>query len=282
MKFSDEEMHSLLIDLIDGNLSGELKAAVEEQLAESPAHQQAHAQLQTLLGAFGQPGEQLPSPQWRAEFDQWLAAEQLRQAGQEPRQLAPLPGQSTRPGQGKVVAMFRHRALQVAASVAVLVGVFFFGRFTTQARLRAAEQEAGRLRTEARELRQLAMLQMLKQPSASERIMAVGYAHDLAQTDGAVARALLDVLNHDPNLNVRLAAAEALARFGEQPAVRQAVVASLGRQTEPMMQLTLMGLLVEWREKAALGPMQQLMEDQAAPEIVRAKAAEGVGVLYQL
>jgi anti-sigma factor RsiW len=282
MNFTDEEIESLLIDLIDGQLSPEARAEVEQHLAGHPAHQQAYAQLQTLLGAFGQPSEQLPSPQWRAEFDQWLAAEQLRQAGQEPSQLAPLPGQSTRPGRGKIVAMFRHRALQVAASVTVLVGVFFFGRFTTRARLRAAEQEVGRLRTEARELRQLAMLQMLKQPSASERIMAVGYANGLAQADGAVTRALLDVLNHDPNLNVRLAAAEALARFGREPGIRQAVVASLGRQTEPMVQLTLIGLLVEWKEKEALGPMQRLMQDQAAPEIVRAKAAEGVGVLYQL
>jgi HEAT repeats len=281
MKLTEEEMQGLMIDLIDGKLGGEIREMVERQMAENPAYQQEYEQLRQLLGLMVPPAPEAPDAQAKAVFAQLLAEEKQRLAQPDPFATA---------GTGMTVTKAPHRPelgqrtfwLRVAASVALLVGVFWLGRFSTQARLRAAEGEVAALRAKVQESNQLAMLSMLKQTSASERIKAVGYANEMPEVDEEITKALLNTLNFDPNINVKLAAAEALARFGDRPAVRMAVVASLGKQTEPMLQLSLIALLVDWKEKQALASMQQLMEDKAAPEIVRAKAAEGVGVLYQL
>jgi hypothetical protein len=51
------------------------------------------------------------------------------------------------------------------------------------------------------------------QQSASERLRGVSWANQVESSDGQVLAALLDSVNHDPNVNVRLAAADALRTF---------------------------------------------------------------------
>ncbi len=285
MKLSDEEWQSLMIDLIDGQLTGEMKEMVERRIAQSTIHQHEHEALKQLLAAFAQSQSVVPTDELRANFSQLLAGEKQRMADHGPsKHLSAETGGNNAPAQIKDRRWATQRSmwLQIAASVVLLAGAFWLGQFTLRGPLRAAEREVGRLRAEVQASNQLVMLSLLKQNSASDRIKAVGYANEMAEVDEEITKALLNTLNFDPNINVRLAAAEALARFGDQPQLRLAVVASFAKQTEPMIQITLIGLLIDWQEKRALGPMQQLMEDEAAPKIVRAKAAEGVGALYRL
>ncbi len=285
MKLSEEEWQSLMIDLIDGKLTGEMKEMVERQMAESTIHQREYEALKQLLAAFAQPESVVPTDELRANFSQLLAGEKQKIADNGPSKHL-----SAETGGKKVSAQIKDQRwapkrsvwLPIAASVALLIGAFWLGQLTLRGRLQATEREVDRLRAEVQASNQMVMLNLLKQNSASDRIKAVGYANEMEEVDEKITRVLLNTLNFDPNINVRLAAAEALARFGDQPQLRLAVVASFAKQTEPMIQITLIALLIDWQEKRALGPMQQLMEDEAAPKIVRAKAAEGVGALYPL
>ena len=75
------------------------------------------------------------------------------------------------------------------------------------------------LQDEVDHMRQLVTLSLLEQQSASERLRGVDYAYRVDQSDTQVLVALLHAVNHDPNVNVRLAAVDALRKFAANPSV---------------------------------------------------------------
>jgi HEAT repeat protein len=84
----------------------------------------------------------------------------------------------------------------------------------------------------------------------------------LARVDRPTARtleALIRTLNEDPNVNVRLAAVDALFLFRGNPAVKESLVLSLSRQESPLVQVALIDLLVEIRERRAVEALKSLI-----------------------
>ena len=130
-------------------------------------------------------------------------------------------------------------------------------------------------------MKQLVMLSLLENQSASERIRAVSYAEALPGLDPAVRDALIRTLDGDQNLNVRLAAAEALGRFPGNEAVRQALIGALERQPDPMLQITLIHLLVNMEEKRAARSIEKLIRRDSTPEVVRSLARKGLNALKE-
>jgi hypothetical protein len=124
--------------------------------------------------------------------------------------------------------------------------------------------EIGELRQEVRSLSQLVTLSLLKQDSASERLRGVSFGRQAEPGDDRVLQALLDTLSHDPDVNVRLAAVDALAPALEQPVVRERMLQEVAKQGSPMVQIALIDLLVG-RDRA--GSQRQLMELVASPSL---------------
>ena len=60
-------------------------------------------------------------------------------------------------------------------------------------------------------MRQTLTLALLQEPSASDRLRGVMWSDHIEPQDGQVEAALLHVVNHDANVNVRLAAVDASA-----------------------------------------------------------------------
>jgi hypothetical protein len=81
---------------------------------------------------------------------------------------------------------------------------------------------------------------------------------------------------HDSNVNVRLATVDALRQFGDQPGVRRGVVEAITRQESPMVQIALIDLAVDLREKESIAPLRQLTEDHNINETVRQRAQKGL------
>jgi HEAT repeat protein len=119
----------------------------------------------------------------------------------------------------------------------------------------------------------------MTQTSASDRIQAVNQSYELDQADREITQLLINTLNRDANVNVRLAACQALLRFEQEEGVREALIQSLRIQKDPNVQLTLIEALVAMKEKRAATHMQWLARNQQVLEIVRLKAEEGVGTL---
>ena len=65
----------------------------------------------------------------------------------------------------------------------------------------------------------------------------------MQEPDDELLNVLLDTLNHDPNINVRLSAVDALYLFYRNPAVKSGLIDSLSRQTSPMVQMELIELM---------------------------------------
>jgi HEAT repeat protein len=119
----------------------------------------------------------------------------------------------------------------------------------------------------------------LKEESSSDRIQAVRYADDLDSPDANVIDVLVKTLNNDKNVNVRMAAAYALSRFADRRAVCDSLVKSLALQNDPILQVTLINILVERKEKSALRPIQAIIANKKTMKEVRAVAENSLRVL---
>lgn len=139
--------------------------------------------------------------------------------------------------------------------------------------------EMAALRQELRDTRQMVTLSLLQQTSASERLKGVSSTGHLDDPGAEVIRALLDVLVHDSNVNVRLASIDALARFAEQPVVRLGIVEALSQGTSPLVQIALIDFLVQAKERTSLEALRRIAADPAQDAAVRGRATWGVGQL---
>jgi hypothetical protein len=135
---------------------------------------------------------------------------------------------------------------------------------TTAAPGAAARDQIGELREEVRSLSQLVTLSLLKQDSASERLRGVSFGRQAGAGDDRVLQALLDTLGHDSDVNVRLAAVDALAPVLGRPGVRDQLLRELGRQPSQLVQIALIDQLLA-RDRQ--GAQRQLLELAASPSL---------------
>jgi hypothetical protein len=128
-------------------------------------------------------------------------------------------------------------ALPAGALAAGLIAGFLGGR------AQRPPTEVEDLRREVRSLVQVVALSLLENESPSERLLGVRYGRE-AGTDARVLEALLDVVRYDPNVNVRLAAVDALAPTASGEPVRQELLAAIDLQGSPLVQIALLDLLL--------------------------------------
>jgi HEAT repeats len=172
------------------------------------------------------------------------------------------------------------RPVLMAAAAMLVVVAFAAGRFwprsdsAPQDDLQAANLTE--VRRELREMREMLMLSLMQQQSATERLRGVSGIVQIDQPGTEIVRALLETLMHDPNVNVRLACVDALQRFSEQEVVRRSTVQALADSSHPLVQIALIDFMVDTKDKEAIGALRRLSEDSTADEAVRDRAAWGV------
>src|SRR6185369_9093915 len=109
---------------------------------------------------------------------------------------------------------------------------------------------------ELREVREMLTLSLMRQALASDRIKGTSWASQLDNPRPDVVSALVDVLLHDSNVNVRLACLRALERFEKRPAVRQGVVKALASEHSPLVSIGLIDFIVETNDKMAIDTLR--------------------------
>jgi len=198
--------------------------------------------------------------------DDWLFEKIEEQAPQKGRQLFfPVL---------KAAAYWR-----VAASILLVVGAFWAGSKYKQPTATPQNPEIAALQQEVQEMKKVLATGTPSGYSASGRIQVVRQELRAAPEDEEVISLLISTMNHDPNVNVRLAVCEALYPYKDKEQVRKAFIQSLPVQTDPLMQITLIDILVGLKEKKAVEPLQRLTEKKNLLPIVRNKAEEGIGIL---
>jgi hypothetical protein len=135
------------------------------------------------------------------------------------------------------------------------------------------------LENELNDMKELVIKTMMKQESASERIQGVLTVNDLKAPDEEILNALITTMNYDDNVNVRMAALEALTNFAEYEMVKNAFIQALLNQDNPTIQIKLISILVNMEEKRAVDPIQKMIDDENISTFVKDEAQYG---LYQL
>lgn len=141
------------------------------------------------------------------------------------------------------------------------------------------QQQLQAMQAQLHEIKQTMMLAMLDNPLASERIKAVSYTSDIKHPDKKVIEALLETLNNDPNVNVRLSTLDALSQLGNYPEVRSGLVQSITTQDSPLVQTTIADVMLKLQEKRAVHPLKELLKQKDLDEVVRQKIKTTIGKL---
>jgi hypothetical protein len=264
-----EDAESAMIDYLDNTLEKARREEVEKHLETCERCLDELKDFQQILHTVDSTEMEQPDETLRINFYHMLHGEMNKQVMKNQEQpILPISVRRSLPW------------IKIAAAIALLLAGTFIGltlRFVIN-RHQEAEQVAS-LKTEMQSMKELMMLNMLKQESPSQRIQAVNYTDDIQAPDIKVLNALTETLNNDKNINVRMAAAYSLAKYADRQSVRDSMVASLSRQTEPIMQVVLMNILVEKRESTAIKPIQKIMSDEKAMKEVKDVAQKGLKIL---
>lgn len=266
-----ERAQAQLLDWLAGHLPEAERRAVDAHLAECPACQQELPAVRQLWQQLGQLPVPEPSEQLRPRFYAMLAEFQGAEQRRQRWSWAGL-GQRLRSWWQPAYALrMAYSAALLGAGLAVGYGL----KTTSETPATAViETQPAAPPATAQQARQA--LALLDNPSAVQRLRAVSYAEEVAPTNERVVAALLGTLNHDPNVNVRLASLEVLAGLAQDPTVRQGLVRSLTQQQSPLVQSALADVMVQLQERGSVRPLRQLLQQDSLNEQVKTKIEQSL------
>jgi hypothetical protein len=236
------------------------RQALEAHLAGCPACRAEAEALTRLWHGLAELPAAEPGPAVAARFHARLAAELER----ERHAAAPLAFRS-RVGRG--VVRFAARAATLA--LGALGGIEL-------ARHRDARQ-LEELRREVASLHESVTLALLAGESSTERLRGVAYGRETSVSDSRVTAALLEALRSDPDVNVRLSALEALRPLAARPEAHPQLVAALTRQDSPLVQLSLLEVLLSTDEPAVRRQLRGLLDHPELDPAVRGWLRDRLG-----
>ena len=128
-------------------------------------------------------------------------------------------------------------------------------------------------------MQEMLMLGLIENESPTDRLKAVNMTQEIPEASEAVTQALFKTLNTDENVNVRLEALNALYSYASDSKVREGLVQSISQQDTPFMQIALAEVMVALQEKKSVHALQELLNQQEIPEVIRQKIEEKIQVL---
>lgn len=245
MKCNDIE--NKLIDYIEENLTKEESLEIKKHINACTTCQKEVNEMQLIFGVINKDLEETPSENLKLNFEALL--------NEEKKQAKIIPLQSKTNWKSHI---------RIAASILIVVSAFLIGKYQSSSgisQLSLAEQQ--KIKQENQ------VLALLENQSASQRILAVSNAEKFSENDTKIIDALINKLFNDENVNVRLAAAEALSKFSTLEKVKAALIKSLETEKTPSMQIELIQILGNIQEKRALEPMRELLENEETPNYVK-------------
>jgi hypothetical protein len=162
------------------------------------------------------------------------------------------------------------------ASVLLLVG-FSVGYLIKPSGV--SNQQVDVLTQEVTDLKEMMMLSLLEKESATERLKAVSLTSDMGSVSNKVTDALLQTLNNDENINVRLAALDALKPYVQNSKVREAVIRSIAVQESPLVQVALAELMSALQEKSSVKEFEKILKSEKTPADVKKRIEENLKVM---
>ena len=228
-----------LIALIEGNSKEELQRLIDEE----PRLQRRIEELMEVLHIIGSTEEVNVPDQIGSSFQAAILKEEIARNNAFPW-------------------------MQVAVAILILVVGFSLGLWSGNSN--NASDELAALRNEVQSLKNGTLTSRLQRHSASERIMAVNRIEETPSINFELLSTLITTLNSDESPNVRYAALQALKKFIDNDDVKAELVKSLETQSDPLIQISLITILVEAEERSAIAPLKDIIEnEEITPEVKR-------------
>jgi len=264
-----KQVTSSIPDLIRDELSADVQQIIREhcETCESCARELNTAQ--EIWETLGEITDETPSPAMSARFHTMLEAYEKGMHSAPDKQ----------PWYQKIWQWWtrtqRRPAIAMAAVFVIALSLgFFSGKYLGN--LPYETGQMSELHQQIDDMQQTVSLLLLQQSSASQRLLGVSKSTVVSQPNDELLSSLLQTVNSDPNVNVRLAAVDALFLYRDRPEVRTALLNSLDMQQHPMVQIALINQLVAMRENRALQSLKSLLENDQINENVREQAALGI------
>lgn len=197
---------------------------VEQHLAECDACRKEAAEIDQLFDAINKEVILPAPPAIRKTFEIALADEIARS------KKTVVPGGATFP--------FRFLA---AACVLLLAGIGIGYLLTVTNDSRP---------TTTSKANQTESVSAIPDQSSSDRIEMINTSVETGAPEDSLLATLTGILANDKNANVRMAALYALTKYADEPYVYKRLVSCLARETEPVIQVLLINLLIEKKELA--------------------------------
>jgi hypothetical protein len=235
-------------EIMADSLTGAPGTGLDEHIAACAGCRAEWDKVQAAWQRMGAWPDTEPHPHVRVRFHEMLDAYQQGVRSRESRSWWPLKP-----------------VLQVAVALGCLaIGFIVGGRSTPE-----KSGEVSDLRKEMADMRQLVTLSLLQQQSATDRLRGVTWSYRTEPSDTEVLGALLTTIKSDPDVNVRLAAIDAIRNFTASPVARRGLVQSLPRQSSPLVQIAVIDLLAELKERDAAPFITSALENPDLDPTVR-------------
>ena len=277
-----KEIQAVIVEYLDQAADAATMDAVAAHLATCEDCRQEAEELQELMRTMAGHEIRLPGPGLRENFQLMLQSE-LNMV------VADKLLHEEDAGGGREKAMVVKRSFpmwKVAAAVILFlgggvgIGILISPKKVSNpnTNLNTPEQLAA-MQKEIKEMKEVLMFSLIDDESASQRIKAVSYTEEMSNPDQKVINALVSTLNHDKNVNVRLAALYSLGGWADNQMVRDSLVASLPKQTEPLIQVMLINLLAEKKDSRIVAPVQDILSNKKTLPVVKDAAEKSLKTL---
>jgi len=243
---SCEETTTLLIERLKGLIGAADAEQLDAHLATCAACRAEVAATTAVWNDLGALDADVPHERLRARFHAALAVHEAR---------------ASRHWTERLLADWwpQQPALQAGLAAALtLVGVLIGQQMPS-----SVDTEVAALRVEVRSVG----LALLAHQSAAERLLGIEWSQRTARAP-EVVNALLERVQYDSNLSVRLAAVDALRSQLDRPEVSAGLVAALERQDAPLLQIALTDALLTTGSGTAIEAVRAVVgRDELDPTV---------------
>ncbi len=258
----NEKLEIQVMDYMSGAMTANQKKDFEKFLKDNPVHK---FEVQKLIDAWSRVdrmGAPEPSEEMDTTFFEMLSGEMEKQQSKYGWRIF-------------LERLWPQTKPQLAFGMVLLgLGIAVGYLMNTETEQKPTEKTIVANETES--VRQKLVLTLLEQPSANQRLQGVSEANKFKDADEIVIQALLQTLNKDSNVNVRLAAIESLTNYVDNAIVRQGLVQSIPNQESPILQVTLANLMVALQEKASVEPFKKLLKERELDTTVQKKIKSSI------
>jgi len=251
-----EELRILLPEYIDGLLDEPTSGVVRSHLENCSACREQHSELSSFLDFTTSLSGVNPPQGMKAEFMEMMEAEMT-------------------PRQGRIIAI--PAWLKIAAVLAVAMITFSGGYYLGNEKERTQQQ---RLEVALNQTKQQVLMAGLQELTGPQKIKAVYSISQSGQSGDDLIDALVTTMNSDKNINVRLAAINALTGMLEMnPRVKKELIRSLSLQENALLQISLIQVLTESGVKEAKTAIESIAGRKETDEKVKDFAKDMIKII---